>query len=111
MRNLAPQFDIFLIFILKDAQKGIVLPAPNALKADAALLNNDAGLLRNGEEGAVIKTSPAPPELPVSRSIGTGAGIGGGGGTSCEPKTLLTAVWKIKFFISNKKIRKCGSTE
>lgn len=69
-----------------------VLPAPNSLKADAALLNNDAGLFRNGEEGAVIKTSPAPPELPVSRSIGIEAGIGGGAGMSCEPKILFTAV-------------------
>lgn len=74
-------------------KKNQFLPAPNALKADAAaLLNNVAGLgLRNGDEGAVISTSPAPPEFPVSKSMGIG---GGGGATSCEPSTLLTAVWK-----------------
>lgn len=88
MRNLpSPQSknSIFSIFEAKNT-KNKNLPAPNALNADAALLNNDVGLLRNGEDGAVIKTSPPPPEF--SRSIGTGAWTGG---TSCDPNTLLTA--------------------
>lgn len=70
------------------------------------MLNNDAGLLRNGEEGAVIKTSPTPPEFPVSRSIGIGAGNGGGGGTSWELKTLLTAACNATFKFHKKTLTK-----